>query len=75
MHTPQVFEIPCTCGKSYIRQTERSIETHIREHVKNIDYKRMQKSVVAELANKKPHTINFNEVNILAGKSIIENEW
>ena len=44
----------------------RSIETRIREHEKDVDYERTEKSAVAEHAKQKDHTINFNGVNILS---------
>jgi len=37
MQTPGVYEIPCSCGKSYIGQTGRAIEIRIKEHEKDVD--------------------------------------
>jgi len=39
MLTPRIYEIPCSCGKSYIGQTRRATEIQIKEHEKDVDYK------------------------------------
>ena len=28
-----VYEVPCNCGKVYIGETERTLETRMKEHV------------------------------------------
>lgn len=33
-----VYEIPCSCGKSYIGQTGKAIEIRIKELEKDVDY-------------------------------------
>jgi hypothetical protein len=30
---PRVYQIPCSCGKSYIGQTGRSFKAHLKEHI------------------------------------------
>ncbi|XP_050532593.1 uncharacterized protein LOC126900718 [Daktulosphaira vitifoliae] len=63
--TPVVYEIPCSCGKSYIRQTGRAIATRIKEYEKDVDYQRTEKLSVAEHAKNKGHDIQFDKVKIL----------
>lgn len=59
MHTRGVHEIPCTCGTSYNEQT--------RKYEKHVDYKRMEKSAVAEHSERKDHTvICYDGVKILS---------
>ncbi|XP_050544291.1 uncharacterized protein LOC126907220 [Daktulosphaira vitifoliae] len=65
MQTPGVYEIPCSCGKSYIGQTGRAIATRIKEHEKDVEYQRTEKSAVAEHAKNKGHDIQFDKVKIL----------
>jgi len=52
-------------GKSYIIQTRRVIEIRIKEHEKGVDFKRTEKSVVAEHAEQNGHNIHFNKAKIL----------
>ncbi|XP_050535069.1 uncharacterized protein MAL8P1.12-like [Daktulosphaira vitifoliae] len=65
VQTPGVYEITCSCGKSYIGQTGRAIATRIKEHEKDVDYQRTEKSAVAEHAKNKGHDIQFDKVKIL----------
>jgi len=60
MQNPGVYEIPCSCEKSYIGQTGRAIEVRIKEHEKDVDYRRTGKSAVAEHVEQKTHNINFS---------------
>jgi len=42
MKTPGVYEMPCSCGKLYIGQMGRAIVVRIKEHEKDVDYKRIK---------------------------------
>jgi hypothetical protein len=33
---PGVYGIPCECGKTYIGQTKRTIETSRKEHIRQL---------------------------------------
>ncbi|XP_050525411.1 uncharacterized protein LOC126896547 [Daktulosphaira vitifoliae] len=65
MQTPGVYEIPCSCGKSYTGQTGRAIATRIKEHEIDVEYQRTEKSAVAEHAKNRGHYIQFDKVKIL----------
>lgn len=49
----------------YTGQAGRAIETRIKEHVRYIDYKRTEKSVVAEHVKQNNLIIDFSGVRIL----------
>jgi hypothetical protein len=57
LRTPSVYNIPCECGKFYIRQTGRSIQIRIKEHNRHTRLAQTDKSVVAE------HS--FNQYNVI----------
>jgi len=63
MQTPVVYEIPR--GKSYVGKTGSAIEIRMKEHEKDVDYKRTEKSLVAEHAEQNGHNIHFNKSKIL----------
>ena len=60
-----VYEVPCTCRKVYIGETQRRLGTRIKEHkdacVKNLT----DKSAIAEHARTNDHPINWTERKIL----------
>lgn len=43
-----VDQIPYSCGKSYIIQTRRSIQPHLREHITNAFHSYLTKSTIIE---------------------------
>ena len=60
-----VYEVPCTCGKMYIGQTKRRLETRIEEH-KNACMKCLtDKSVIAKHAWTNDYPINLAGTKIL----------
>jgi hypothetical protein len=62
---PVVYRIPCECGKVYIGQTGRSIETKYKEHIRHIRLDQPEKSAVAEHSINAVHKIDFNNVSVL----------
>ncbi|KAJ8937788.1 hypothetical protein NQ318_012268 [Aromia moschata] len=46
--TKGVYELKCTCGKSYIGQTGRSIQCRIKEHQRHTRLRNTDKSAIAE---------------------------
>lgn len=66
LHTSGVYSIPCSCGKYYIGQTGRAIDTRKNEHRSDCRHKRITQSALAEHTLQTGHTINFDETKVLA---------
>jgi hypothetical protein len=62
---PGVYEIKCNCGKVYIGQTGRTIETRIKEHQLHCNRGNIEKSAVAEHLNMCKEPILFQETQVL----------
>ncbi|XP_013133489.1 PREDICTED: uncharacterized protein LOC106099477 [Papilio polytes] len=65
---PGVYEIPCDCGKSYIGETGRNINTRLLEHIRCMRKLDSNTSAVAEhaLTSNTSHYIRFDRVRVLA---------
>ena len=61
-----VYKIPCSCGKEYIGETKRMLETRLKEHKAATRRGEIEKSAVAEHAWKEDHPPLWDEVEILA---------
>jgi hypothetical protein len=62
---PGVYRIPCECGKVYIGETGRSIETRYKEHMGQLRLDQPKKSAVAEHGINAGHKIYFNNISVL----------
>jgi hypothetical protein len=62
---PGVYKMICNCGKVYIGQTGRTIETRIKEHQLHCKKGNIERSAVAEHLNICKEPINFHETEIL----------
>ena len=60
-----VYEVPCTCGKVYIGETKRRLETCLKEHKDACTRYLTDKSAIAEHARANDHPINWAEMKIL----------
>jgi hypothetical protein len=69
LRTPGVYRIPCECGKVYIGQTGRSIDTRLKEHKRHIRLEYPDKSAVAQHSFHQEHRIHFNCTSILSTKT------
>jgi hypothetical protein len=65
LNVPGVYQIPCECGKVYVGQTGRSIETRCKEHRRHIRLDQPDKSEVAEHSINTGHCIEFSNTVIL----------
>jgi hypothetical protein len=63
---PGVYQIPCSCGKSYIGQTGRSFKAQLKEHIVDTTYNRISKSTIVEHSHNSKHLIFFDQTKILA---------
>jgi hypothetical protein len=67
--TPGVYRIPCECGRVYIGQTGRSVDTRLKEHQWCIWQLHPDKPTIAEHSVDSGHGIIFLDVSILATKT------
>ena len=60
-----VYQIPCDCGKVYISETTRRLETRLREH-RDVHHKgNTETSAVAEHAWNTLHSIQWDNTTII----------
>ena len=57
--------IPCSCGKAYIGETKRRLETRLKEHRDACRTQSLQKSAVAEHAWGSHHPINWKDTLVI----------
>jgi hypothetical protein len=62
----EVYSIPCECGKVYIGQTVRSIETRCKEHAWHQRLHQVEKSATAEHSTDSGHQNKFQEIKVIA---------
>ena len=60
-----VYRIPCSCGKSYIGETKRRLESRLKEHQDACRTQSLHKSAVAEHAWGSHHPINWNDTSVV----------
>ena len=61
-----VYLVPCSCGKTYIRETGRSISTRIQEHVADIKHNHSKTSALAEHSSKTNHHICIENSSVVS---------
>ena len=66
--TGAVYQLSCTCGKSYIGQTKRNLKFRFNEHKPSNSYK---SDISKHLLENSSHLIDFNQPKILAR----DNNW
>jgi hypothetical protein len=69
VRTLGIYRISCECGKVYIGQTGRSVDTRLKQHKWHIRLEHSNKSAMAEHSIKFEHHIQFHNTSILATKS------
>jgi len=57
--TRGMYFIPCECGKVYVCQTSRAIETRCQEHIKHLWHGQSEKSAVTKNIQNRRHEIPF----------------
>jgi hypothetical protein len=63
---PRVYQIPCSCGKSYIGQTGRTFKARLKEHIVDTTHNQISKSTIIKHSFKSKHLIFFDQTKILA---------
>jgi hypothetical protein len=61
LKVPGVYRIPCECGKVYVGQTGRSMETRCKEHRRHTRLDQPDKSAVAERSINTGHCIDHQQ--------------
>ncbi len=59
-----VYQIPCSCGKKYIGETVRRLETRMKEHRDACQKGTLEKSALAEHAWENRHPIKWEEATV-----------
>ena len=60
-----IYQVPCSCGRVYIGETKRALETRIKEHKTATRRGETMKSAIAEHAWKEHHVILWDETKVL----------
>ena len=60
-----VYQIPCSCGKTYIGETSRRLETRMKEHQDACCRGMLEKSAVAEHAWEHHHPIKWQDTRVI----------
>ena len=60
-----VYKIPCSCGKFYLGETVRRLETRLKEHIDACEKGMWEKSAIAEHAWVEGHRILWEEASIV----------
>ncbi len=61
-----VYKIDCSCGKSYIGETGRSLQTRLKEHGADIKNERSRSFALAEHLSKTKHHVLLESASIIA---------
>ncbi|KYN07882.1 hypothetical protein ALC62_01145 [Cyphomyrmex costatus] len=61
-----VYEIPCSCGKVYIGETVRMVNTRMKEHQRDVRLKHITQSALAEHNIETGHRILFDKMATIA---------
>jgi predicted GIY-YIG superfamily endonuclease len=61
-----VYKIDCSCGKSYIGETGRSLKIRLKEHEADIKNERSRTSALAEHSSKTKHHVCLEDAKIIA---------
>ncbi|XP_071476521.1 uncharacterized protein [Diadema antillarum] len=62
---PGVYRIPCECGKVYIGETGRSLETRLKEHKTCYRRSEWEKSAIVKHAQQSEHRINWEDSKLI----------
>ena len=66
LRTPDIYRIPCECGKVYIGQSGRYIQLRIKENERHMRLVQTDKSAVAEQSFNHVHIDRLQDNKILS---------
>jgi hypothetical protein len=61
-----VYQIPYSCGKSYIGQIGRFFKSHLKEHIVDTHHNRISKSTIIKHSHNSKHLLCFEKTKILS---------
>ena len=65
-----VYQVPCSCGKSYVGETCRGMATRIKEHARATKQKQFNLSAIAEhVWSEASHKVDFEKAKLVAKES------
>ena len=60
-----VYQVPCSCGKAYVGETVRRLQTRMKEHWDACQKGALEKSALAEHAWESHHPINWEGITVV----------
>ena len=60
-----VYQVPCSCGQSYIGKTIRQLESRLKEHKDACNRGLLEKSAIAEHAWRYSHLIEWSDTQVV----------
>ena len=60
-----VYQVPCSCGRVYIGETKRALETRMKEHKAATRRGELEKSAITEHAWNYHHQVEWDEIKVL----------
>ena len=60
-----VYQVPCSCGKAYVRETVRRLETRMKEHRDACQKGALEKSALAKHAWESHRPIKWEETTVV----------
>lgn len=70
LQVPGVYKVDCSCGRSYVGQTKRTIAERVKEHIAAVKNRQVNKSAIAEhLVDSGPnHWIELHDPKVLSSE-------
>jgi predicted GIY-YIG superfamily endonuclease len=69
LKTPDIYRIPCECGKVYIGQSGRSVHLRVKEHDRHLRLAQTDKSAIAEHSFNQDHRVRLQDTKLLTIKT------
>ena len=60
-----VYQVPCQCGKVYVGETQRCLETYVKEHKDACNKGYTEKSAIVEHQWDQQHQVKWEDTRVL----------